>query len=106
MFKAVVLLARNDAMTRDEFRAWIIGGHAPLVAQLPGLRGFMLNLVDNDDAPYDAVSEVWFETHEAFEAAYATQIGRAVAADSLARLKTRIRLHVDEQAFVGGLGAP
>ena len=101
MFKAVILLTRKDGMTRDEFRAWMLERHSPLARQLPGLRRLVFNIVENDDAPYDGVSELWFDTREAFDAAYTTEIGKAVAGDSLANVKARIRLMVDEHPQVG-----
>ena len=101
MFKAVILLTRKDGMSKDEFRNWMLVGHSPLAKQLPGLRKLVFNVVENDDAPYDGVSELWFDTHEAFDAAYATEIGKGVASDSLANVKARVRLFVDERPQVG-----
>lgn len=101
MFKAVVLLTRAQGSTREEFRAWWLERHAPLARELPGLRRLVFNVVDTESAPYDGVSELWFETRGAFEAAYASEIGQRVAADSLANVSGRIRLLVDEQVQVG-----
>ncbi len=101
MFKAVILLARKEGMTRDEFRHWMLVGHSPLAKQLPGVRKLVFNIVENEDAPYDGVSELWFDSREAFDAAYATEIGKQVAGDSLANVKARIRLFVDEQPQLG-----
>ena len=101
MFKAVILLTRKDGMSKDEFRNWMLVGHSPLAKQLPGLRKLVFNVVENDDAPYDGVSELWFDTREAFDAAYATEIGKRAAGDSLANVKARVRLFVDERPQVG-----
>jgi uncharacterized protein (TIGR02118 family) len=101
MFKAIILLTRKDGASREDFRDWMLVRHAPLARQLPGLRKLVFNIVDNDEAPYDGVSELWFDTREAFDAAYATAIGTSVAGDSLANVKARIRLMVDEQTQLG-----
>ena len=101
MFKAIILLTRKDGMSRSEFRNWMLVGHSPLARQLSGLRKLVFNVVVNEDAPYDGVSELWFDSREGFDAAYATEIGKAVAGDSLANVKARIRLFVDEQPQVG-----
>ncbi len=61
----------------------------------------MFNVVDGDDGAYDGVSELWFDSREAFDAAYASDHGRAVAADSLAHVGRRERLLVDERPQVG-----
>ena len=101
MFKAVILLTRKDGMSRAEFRHWMLEEHSPLAKQLPGLRKLVFNIVENEEAPYDGVSELWFESREAFDAAYATEIGKSVAGDSLAHVTARIRLLVDEQPQLG-----
>ncbi len=101
MFKAIILLARKDGMTRAQFRDWMLVQHAPLARQLPGLRRLTFNVVENEDADYDGVSELWFDSREAFDAAYATEIGTSVAGDSLANMRARVRLFVDERPQVG-----
>jgi len=97
MFKAMILLARRDDAGREAFRSWLLDRHAPLAATLPGLHRLTYNLVEGEDAPYDAVAELWFDSREAFDAAYATEIGVAVAADSMANVRSRTRLFVDER---------
>jgi uncharacterized protein (TIGR02118 family) len=100
MFKAIILLTRKDGMSKGEFRDWMLVQHAPLARRLPGLRRLVFNIVDDEDAPYDGVSELWFDSRETFDAAYATEIGRRVAGDSLANVKARIRLSCDERPQV------
>lgn len=100
MFKALVLLARRDDMTPEQFRAWWIDEHAPLAATLPGVRRITFNLVA-DPGDIDGVSELWFDTEADFHAAYATPIGQAVAADSVAHVRSRTRLLVEEHPIVG-----
>ncbi len=101
MFKAIILLARADGASREAFRRWWLDEHAPLARELPGLRRLVFNVVETDDAPYDGVSELWFDSEDAFDAAYASAIGQRVAADSLANVGARIRLYVDERPQVG-----
>lgn len=97
MFKAIILLKRRDGLPLAEFQAWWLERHAPLARALPGLRGLTFNLVAGDgSAPYDGVSELWFDSQADFEAAYATDHGRAVAADSMAQVSRRERLFVTE----------
>ncbi|HEX8939270.1 MAG TPA: EthD family reductase [Candidatus Limnocylindrales bacterium] len=97
MFKAVILLGRREGASREAFRTWWLDRHAPLARQLPGLRRLVFNVVEADEVPYDGVSELWFDSREAYEAAYASPIGRRVAADSLAHVGVRVRLAVDER---------
>jgi len=100
MFKAVILLARRDDMSADDFSSWWLDEHAPLAAQLPGVRRIVFNLVaDADDV--DGVSELWFDDRPSFDAAYATELGRQVAADSMAHVRSRTRLFVTEHSVTG-----
>ena len=99
MFKAVILLKRREDMSHEEFKAWWLNDHSGLAAQLPGVRRIVFNLAD-DGAAYDGVSELWFDSQADFEAAYATELGKSVAADSLAHLSDRQRLFVTEHDIV------
>ncbi len=98
-FKAIILLARRDDMSAEDFRRWWLDEHAPLAAQLPGVRRITFNLVE-DAIDVDGVSELWFDSREDFDAAYATELGRTVAADSMAHVRSRTRLFVTEHPVV------
>jgi len=99
MFKAIILLKRGESMSHDEFKQWWLVDHSSKAAELPGVRKIVFNLAD-DGSAYDGVSELWFDSKEDFEAAYATEIGKGVAADSLAHLSTRERMFVVENDIV------
>lgn len=98
--KAIILLRRREGDTHEDFRRWWLEEHAPLARQLPGVRNLVFNLADVD-APYDGVSELWFDSQAAFDAAYASEIGQQVAADSLAHVGDRLRLIVVEHPQLG-----
>ncbi|MCY7303064.1 MAG: EthD family reductase [Thermoleophilia bacterium] len=98
--KAIILLTRRDGDSPEDFRRWWLEEHAPLARQLPGLRKLVFNLVGGD-APHDGGAELWFDSVEEFEAAYASEIGQRVAADSIAHLSERVRLVVTEHPQVG-----
>jgi len=104
MFKAIILLSRGADQSAEDFRRWWLEEHAPLARQLPGLRRLVFNHVSghlNDtELPYDGVSELWFDSREAFDAAYATELGKKVASDSLAHVSGRLRLFVEEHVQV------
>jgi uncharacterized protein (TIGR02118 family) len=95
MFKAIILLTRREDMSAEAFADWWLVRHAPLARTLPGLRRLTFNLVTNGGS-IDGVSELWFDSQAAFEAAYASDIGKAVAADSVAHVGRRERLFVNE----------
>lgn len=101
MFKAMITLTRRSDMSHEEFVRWWLDEHAPLAAGLPGVRRIVFNAVDEgfDEAGIDGVSELWFDTRADFEAAYASEAGRATAADSLAHVSDRVRLIVTENVI-------
>ncbi len=51
------------------------------------------------DGPYDGISELWFDSQEAMELAYATDHGRAVAADTLTMVAERVRMPIAEHVI-------
>jgi uncharacterized protein (TIGR02118 family) len=99
MFKAIILLRRGEDMSHDDFKQWWLVDHSKKAATLPGVRKIVFNLAE-DDSAYDGVSELWFDSREDFESAYSTEIGVAVAADSLAHLSARERMFVVENDIV------
>lgn len=103
MFKAIITLSRRPDMTHEGFVEWWIGEHRPLAARLPRVRRVVFNVVDSApaEAGIDGISELWFDSQADFEAAYATDIGKAVAADSLAHVSGRVRLFVTEHEVAG-----
>ena len=101
MFKAIILLTRGRGGDHRGVPPWWLEEHAPLARELPGLRRLVFNVVETEDAGIDGVAELWFDSVEDFEAAYASEIGQRVAADSLAHVGGRVRLLVDEQPQLG-----
>jgi len=106
VFKAMILLTRRPDMTHDEFVHWWLREHAPLASGLPRMRRLAFNVVDTgaEESGVDGVSELWFDTQADFEAAYASDVGKATAADSLAHVGGRVRLFVTENEL-GGSGS-
>jgi len=97
MFKAMILLKRRNDLSAAQFADWWLNQHAPLARQLPGLREARFNLAEGQDNPIaDGIAELWFDSEQAFTTAYASPIGQAVAADSLAHVAQRERLLVQE----------
>lgn len=95
----MVGLVRREDMSREDFRRWWIDEHAPLARTLPGVRRIRFNVLD-DDAPFDGIAELWFDSAEDADAAYATDIGKAVAADSMAHVASRVRMLADEREIL------
>ena len=99
-FKAIILLTRAEGVTHEQFADWWLKQHAPLAKQLPNLRKGVFNLVENPvEGDPDGVSELWFDTQADFEAAYASEIGKSVVADSLSNVSGRRRMFVVENTI-------
>jgi uncharacterized protein (TIGR02118 family) len=103
MFKAMIMLTRRADLTHADFVAWWLTEHVPLASGLPGVRKVVLNVVDDgyDEAGIDGISELWFDTRADFDAAYASEVGRSTAADSMAHVSARVRVFVTENEYAG-----
>ena len=99
MIKAVVLLKRKDELSAEAFADWLLKEHLPMVLKLPGLRRYQANIATDTDDDFDGFSELWFDSEDAMLSAYGTDLGKAVAADSLAHVKLRKRFVVEEHSF-------
>ena len=85
MLKFMVVIYRRPELTPAEFRRHLEEVHGPLVKNLPGIRKYIQNYVCSDakrKAPgWDAIVEVYFDSWDAMEAAWATPQGAASDAD-------------------------
>jgi uncharacterized protein (TIGR02118 family) len=76
MIKRVSLVRRKPGLSREDFLAYWMGPHAEIVRRLPGLRGLRFGVVERwspDDAGWDGVGEVWFDSAEDAERAFSTE---------------------------------
>src|SRR3954462_5151913 len=68
----------------DDFRSYYQDTHLPLVAKLPGLRGYRISFdvaASEGESPYFCVFEADFDDAAAYGAAIASPEGQAVRAD-------------------------
>jgi hypothetical protein len=67
MIKYVTVLFRREGMSREEFGRYWKDTHAPILTQIPGLRGYVQNhaLPDSEgnEPPYDGFGELHFDTY-------------------------------------------
>ena len=76
MIKRVSLVRRKDGLSREEFLEHWMGPHAEIVRRLPGLRGLRFGVVERwtpEEAAWDGVGEIWFDSIEAADAAFAAE---------------------------------
>lgn len=86
MFKVVTVLKRLPGMDVEAFQRHWLQSHGPIAASLPGARRYVQShsLVQGyrkGDLPYDGISEMWFDSREAWQRALATPAARAITAD-------------------------
>lgn len=100
MIKLVTLQKRHPSLTRPEFEARWLTIHGPMAAAFPGLRGYMLGFsLDEGEPDADGVAQLWFDSREATQASYASEIGRRGSADASAYLARREHLLASEHWF-------
>lgn len=76
MIKRVSLVRRKPDWTHEAFITHWMGPHAAIVKQLPGLRGLRFGVVQRwtpEEAAWDGVGELWFDSVEAADRAFATE---------------------------------
>ena len=84
MIKRISLVRRKPGMSHEEFLAHWMGPHADIVRGFPGLRGLRFGAVTRwhpEEAAWDGVGEIWFDSVEAAEAAFRAEphISRLIA---------------------------
>ena len=102
MLKVLVLMKRKEGMSYADFRKWALNDHPPFAGKLPGIRGYRMNVPVTEDpnAPYDAISEMWFDSLEARAAAMATEAGKAAGADAAAHCANRFAFVAEEKVVI------
>ncbi len=85
MIKFIVVVYRRADFSRAEFVRYFREVHGPLAEQLPGLSKYVQNFVADDPQRkhpgWDVISELYFESRAALEAAWATPAGAAATRD-------------------------
>jgi len=102
VLKNFSLMKRKEGMSLADFRRWALEEHPKLAKKLPGLRHYHMSVLLDDQAelPADAVSEMWFDSMETRAAAFATEAGKAAAADAIAHCSSRTHLLTEEKVFI------
>lgn len=82
--KRIGLLRRKEGMTDQQFLDHWINVHAEMGRRLPGLRRYAVNFIDRKRFPgfgWDGFSELWFDSEEDLQAAYASPEAVTLMAD-------------------------
>ena len=110
MVKLVAFLKRRSGIAKEEFARRWVHEHTKIARQLPGLRGYRINIATSrqpeetgSEPIYDGTAELWWENIETMEAAFATEIGQRAGADADEFATVRIHLYTTEHVIVPGL---
>jgi uncharacterized protein (TIGR02118 family) len=95
--KLVTFLKRREDMSRDAFVERWLTKHAPMAAIFPGLLRYTLSGATGPDSAADAFAELWFESREACQAAYSSEVGKAGSGDANAYTSRRQQALLDER---------
>ena len=85
MTKVIFVVHKRPDMSWDEFRRYWRDIHGPIAARMPGLRKYVQNYAvpggASGDPPCDGIAELWFDSPEAMQTAFASPEGVATTAD-------------------------
>ena len=85
MTKVIYVLHRRPDIDPGEFRRYWRDVHGPIAARMPGLRRYVQDYPlpgTSPEPPCDGIAELWFDSPEAMQAAFASPEGVATMADS------------------------
>lgn len=99
MIKVMSLMKRRNDMSFQEFRKWLLDEHVEFARKLPGLRKYTANALisENPDAPYDGITELFFDSEEAMADAFGTEAGKAAGGDAASHCSNRFRMVCEEK---------
>jgi uncharacterized protein (TIGR02118 family) len=97
----IILLAKKEAMTDEEFAQYWLTKHAPLARKMPGLKRYVVNVAmhpPNREPEYHGIVEMWFDNKESMKAAFSSPEGKATQADTQMFASRLTTLFVEEHA--------
>jgi uncharacterized protein (TIGR02118 family) len=91
MIRRFSLVRKRPELSREDFVARWLGEHVEVAKRLPGLRGYVIHVLDGESPPYDGIAITSFASREDADRAFADP---AVAAD-LARTRDDFATEVE-----------
>ena len=103
MIKRVSMVRRRPDLSHEEFVAYWLGPHAEIAKEMPGALGYVVNIAqDPEQAGWDGFAEVWFESRETADAAFASEpFASRIRADRPKFVGEQLIFFVNETAVTG-----
>ena len=105
MVKLIAFLKRKPGMTLEQFKVRWVDEHCKISSQMPGVLGYYVNInkpsqPDNQEPNYDGTAELWWNSVEDMEAAFASDIGVKAGKDADEFADVRYHLYTDEYTII------
>jgi uncharacterized protein (TIGR02118 family) len=71
VIRRLSLVRKRPELTRAEFLDRWTGEHVEIAKRLPGLRGYVIHILDGDAPPFDGIAVTTFDSREEAERAFA-----------------------------------
>jgi len=71
VIRRLSLVRKRPELTRAEFLDRWTGEHVEIAKRLPGLRGYVIHILDGDTPPFDGIAVTTFDSREEAERAFA-----------------------------------
>lgn len=91
MIRRFSLVRKRPELSSDEFLARWTGEHVEIAKRLPGLRGYVIHLVEGEAPPYDGIAITTFDSRADAERAFSDP----GLAEGLARTRDEFASSVD-----------
>jgi uncharacterized protein (TIGR02118 family) len=91
-------------MSDEEFAKYWLETHAPLAGKMPGLRRYVVNVVQrppNREPEFHGVVELWFDDKESMKRAFASPEGHLTQEDSEKFSSKMTTLFIEEHTVIG-----
>lgn len=71
MIRRISLVRKRPELSREEFLERWTGEHVEFAKRLPGLRGYVIQVLEGEAPPYDGIAVTSFDSREDAERAFA-----------------------------------
>ena len=100
LFKLIILLKKKETISNVDFAKHLLDVHAPLARKMPGLKNYVVNLVQsppNREPEFHGAVELWFDDRESMKRAFSSPEGEITQKDTENFASRTVTLFTDEK---------